>query len=79
MGAIAPSGCFGRGVGPQFVFVQAGRFHEPIRHSNVVVNNTTIINNTRVINNITHETRNVAGMGRQRVVVNNGPGLEPVQ
>ncbi|MBI3851676.1 MAG: hypothetical protein HY298_15570 [Verrucomicrobia bacterium] len=63
---------------PAFVFVETARFHDPIRPSSVVVNNTTIINKTTVINNIKHETRTVGG-GRQKVVVNEGPGLAVVQ
>jgi hypothetical protein len=65
--------------GPQFVFVQTSRFHERQRPSTVIVNNTTIINNTRVINNVRHETRTIAGAGSQKVVVNEGPGVEVVQ
>jgi hypothetical protein len=66
-------------AGPQFVFVETGRFHDPVRPSSVIVNNTTIINKTTVINNIKHETRTVGGAGPQQVVVNEGPGLDVVQ
>jgi hypothetical protein len=65
-------------AGPQFVFVETGRFHEPVRPSSVIVNTTTIINKTTVINNIKHETRTVGGAGPQKVVVNEGPGLDVV-
>ena len=66
-------------AGPQFVFVQAGRFHEPVRPATVIVNNTTIINKTAVINNVRRETRTIRGTAPQKVVVNEGPGLEMVQ
>jgi hypothetical protein len=66
-------------AGPQFVFVETSRFHEPLRPSTVVVNSTTIINQTTVINNIKRETRTVGGAGPQKVVVNEGPGLDVVQ
>jgi hypothetical protein len=64
---------------PDFVFVQTSRFHDQVRPSTVVVNNTTIINNTTVINNLKHETRTIAGGASQRVVVNEGPGVELVE
>src|SRR5439155_4844890 len=60
-------------AGPQFVFVQAGRFHEPVRPATVIVNNTTIINKTAVINNVRRETRTIRGTAPQKVVVNEGP------
>ena len=47
--------------------------------STVVVNNTTLIHKTTVINNIKRETRDFGGSGPQKVVVNEGPGLEVVQ
>ena len=63
---------------PHFVFVASGRFHEPVRPSAVIVNNTTIINQTTVINNVKRENRTIGG-GPRQVVVNEGPGLEVVQ
>jgi hypothetical protein len=66
-------------IGPQFVFVQAGQFQDPIRPSLIIVNNTTILERTKVFNNITRETREVAGGGRHKVVINQGPGMEIVQ
>lgn len=65
-------------VGPTFMFVETRRFRERIRPTTVVVNNTTIINQTTVISNVRREERNVGGR-QQRVVVNEGPGLEPVR
>jgi len=64
---------------PHFMFVQSSRFSEPIRPTTVVVNNTTIINNTTVINNVRREQRTLAGGTAQQVVVNEGPGVEPIQ
>lgn len=65
-------------IAPTFMFVETRRFQERIRPTTVVVNNTTIINKTTVISNVRREERNVGGR-QQRVVVNEGPGLEPVQ
>ena len=66
-------------VAPHFVFVEVNRFHEPVRPSSVVVNNTTIINKTTVINNnLKRETRDL-GAGKQSVVINEGPALDLVQ
>ncbi len=76
---LAPPGIRVTVSGPQFVFVESGRFTEPIQPSKVVVNNTTIINQTRVINNLRQETRTVAGSTPQKVFVNEGPGVETVQ
>src|SRR5262252_2298223 len=64
---------------PSFVFVESARFHQPVRPNAVVVNNTTVINRTAVINNITRETRAVGRGAPQKVVINNGPGVEMVQ
>lgn len=64
---------------PNFVFVEAGRFHERHRPSKLVINNTTIINQTTVINNVRREQRSFEGAAAQQVVVNEGPGLEAVQ
>jgi hypothetical protein len=61
------------------VFVESGRFTEPIRPSAVVVNNTTIINQTKVINNMRQDTRTLAGSAPQKVFVNEGPGVDVVQ
>jgi hypothetical protein len=62
-----------------FVFVEERRFHEPVRPSAVVVNNTKVFNDTQVINNVKHETRTIANAGPQRVVVNEGPRVEAIQ
>src|SRR5262245_23862283 len=62
-----------------FVFVEARHFHEPVHPRTVIVNNTTIVNKTTVVNNISHEMRAVGGATPQKVIVNNGPGLDPIQ
>ena len=65
---------------PHFVFVQSARFHDRHARSTVIVNNTKIINETTVINNIKREDRIVVGGGKpQKVVINEGPGIETVQ
>ena len=62
-----------------FVFVETRHFVEPIRPSRVIVNNTTIINQTTVINNVRRENRTFDGGTSQRVVINEGPGVDPIQ
>src|SRR5260221_1065619 len=62
-----------------FVFVEMTRFHERVSPSSVTINNTTIINKTTQINNIRQETRNIGGGASQKVIVNEGPGLETIQ
>jgi hypothetical protein len=61
-----------------FAFVEVGHFHDPIRPTAVIVNNTTIINQTTVINNVRHETRTIDGSSR-RVAISDGPGIDVVQ
>ncbi|HKS38282.1 MAG TPA: DUF6600 domain-containing protein [Verrucomicrobiae bacterium] len=71
-----------RGVvvsGPSFVFVDVRRFHEPVRPTTVIVNNTTIINKTTQIAQVKQETRNVGGGGPKKVMVNEGPGLATIE
>jgi len=63
-----------------FVFVEERRFHERVRPSTVIVNNTTIIKQTTVINNnVKRETRTIAGVGPQKVVINEGPDVAAIQ
>lgn len=64
---------------PPFFFVEVGRFHEPIRPSRVIVNNTTIINKTTVINNLKSETRNFGDAGPRKVMINEGPGFAVIE
>jgi len=61
-----------------FVFVEANRFHERVRPSTVIVNNTTIINNTKQITTINRETRDIGGT-KQKVVINEGPSVAMVE
>jgi hypothetical protein len=76
---MPPSGLSVASLGPQFMFVQASHFEDPIRPSVVIWNNPTVLSRTRVINTIRHETREFAGGERRTVVVNRGPGMEVVQ
>ena len=62
-----------------FVFVEAHRLREPVRPTTLIVNDTRIVNQTKVINNIKAETRNLAGSGPRKVMVNEGPGVEVLQ
>jgi hypothetical protein len=74
---LAPRGMV---IAPRtFVFVEARRFHEPVRRSTVIINNTTIINKTTVVGGIRHETRNISGGAAQKVVVNEGPRVDEIQ
>lgn len=61
-----------------FAFVAVGNFHEPVRPTTVIVNNTTIINHTTVQNSFRHETRVIDGASR-KIAVNDGPSVESVQ
>ncbi len=65
---------FASAPAPPFVFVEVGRFHEPVRPSTVIVNNTTIINKTTVINNMRQETRTFGDATPRKVMINEGPG-----
>jgi hypothetical protein len=62
-----------------FVYVEVARFHEPVRPTKVIVNNTTIINKTIEVGSIKHETRSFGGGAARKVVVNEGPGVESIQ
>jgi hypothetical protein len=74
---LAPRGVV---VAPRtFVFVEVARFHEPVRPTRVIVNNTTIINKTAAVGSIKRETRSFAGAAGQRVVVNEGPRVDEIQ
>jgi len=64
---------------PAFVFVETHRFHEPVRPSLVVVNNTTVLNKTKEVASFKRETRNLDGSGPRKVIVNEGPGRDIVQ
>jgi hypothetical protein len=62
-----------------FVFVKVQRFHEPVRPSNVVVNNTIVINQTSELPRLRRETRKFDGTGPQKIMVNEGPGLAAIE
>src|SRR5262245_26555115 len=61
-----------------FVFVEVGRFHDPIRPSTLIVNHTTILGKTTELGRPRQETRNLGG-GSQKVVINEGPGLSVIE
>jgi len=69
---FAPPGLFfaRHSVPSSFVFVEANRFHETLRPSTVIVNNTTIINKTTQITELKRETRSFDGARPQKVVIN---------
>jgi len=62
-----------------FVFVESAHFYDPIRPSTLIVRNETIINKTTVVGGTSHENRTIGSSAPQRVVVNQGPGLETIQ
>jgi hypothetical protein len=64
---------------PLFAFVEVHRFHQPVKPSTVIVNNTTIINKTAAITGVKRETRSLAGAASQRVVINEGPAVDLVE
>ena len=80
-GYIGWAPCPPRGVvvvAPHFSFVAVGRFHDRVRPSSVVINDTTIINNTKVITDVKRVARDISGT-RQKVVFNEGPGVAEIQ
>jgi hypothetical protein len=75
----APIGPRGVVIAPRsYVFVEVGRFHEPVRPGKVIVHNTTIINKTTVVGGSKREARSFDGASRQ-VVINDGPGVDEIQ
>jgi hypothetical protein len=62
-----------------FGFVEVHRFQQRLKPSTVIVNNTTIINKTTEITGIKRETRSLAGAASQRVVINEGPGVDLIE
>lgn len=80
-GFIGWAPCPPRGVvvvAPHFSFVAVGRFHDRVRPSSVVINDTTIINKTKVINEVKRVDRDIGG-ARRKVVFNEGPGVAEIQ
>jgi len=64
---------------PAFAFVKADRFTRSLGPSVVTVNSTKLFSQTAAIGNVRRESRNIGGAGPQRVVINEGPGLAPIQ
>jgi hypothetical protein len=64
---------------PSFVFVESAHFSDPVRPSTVIINNTTIINKTTLVASPKRETRSFAGAAPQKVVVNEGPGVDTIR
>jgi hypothetical protein len=62
-----------------FVFVSAGHFVDPVRPSSVLLKNATVIAKTTEIGGLKRESRSFPGAGSQRVMVNQGPGVEMIQ
>jgi hypothetical protein len=62
-----------------FAFVEVRHFRDPVKSSTIIVNNTTIINKTAPITGIKRETRSLPGAPSQRVVINQGPGVDLVE
>jgi hypothetical protein len=61
------------------VCVEATHFNDPIRPSTLIVNNITILKRTTVVGSARSETGILTGSTPQRVVVNDGPGLDLVR
>lgn len=61
-----------------FVFIGEAKFGGPIHPGTVVVKDTVVFKKTTPMGNLRAESRMVAG-STQKVMVNNGPGIERVQ
>ncbi|SPE51764.1 conserved exported hypothetical protein [Verrucomicrobia bacterium] len=61
-----------------FAFVDLHRFTEPLRFSSLIINDPRIISETREIRGTRREMRNIGGAERS-VVINEGPGVDPIQ
>ena len=64
---------------PSFVFVEAARFHDPVKPSTLIVNKTMVINKTTVVGRSKRETRSLGGGAPQKVVINEGPGTDMIR
>jgi hypothetical protein len=62
-----------------FVFIDSGRFGNPVRPSSVIFKNSAIFSKTAEVGGVKRETRNGIGVSSQRVMVNQGPKVEEVQ
>jgi hypothetical protein len=75
----APCPPRGAVVAPSFfAYVPAGRFHEHIRPSTVVLNEAAIINKTTPVTGVKHVERDISGI-RQKVFINEGPGIGMIE
>ncbi len=61
-----------------FTFVDVHHFHDRISRRELIINDPRIIEHTTVINDFRHETRDIGGV-RERIVVNQGPGVDPIR
>lgn len=80
-GFIGWAPCPPRGVvvaPAHFSFVAVDHFHERVSPSRVILNDTIIFNQTREITKVTRASRAIGGT-RQKVVINEGPGVEVVR
>jgi len=81
-GFIGWTPCAPRGVvvAPAlFAFVATDHFHDRVRPSTVVFNDTRIIRQTRTTTEVKRENRVVDGGGPRRVIINEGPGVDLIQ
>src|SRR6185369_3042944 len=63
---------------PFFVFVDVHHFHDRLRPRELVFNDRRLIERSRPISNFRRENRDFDGV-RRHVVVNQGPGIDPIQ
>ena len=78
---LPPHGWFSRPepAPSAFVFVAAPHFSDPVRPRSVIVNDTAVLKKTTSVGEARRETKNFGGSSPQRVMVNEGPGLEAIQ
>lgn len=78
---MSPPGVFfsHRPVDSAFVFVDNHHFGSRITSASVVVNNATVIRRTTFVSNTERATRDFAGVGPRKVIINDGPGLAVVE
>jgi hypothetical protein len=62
-----------------FVFVDNDHFGRRLTSASVIVNNPAIIHRTTFVSNAEHATRDFAGGGLRKVVINEGPGLATME
>ncbi|HZR19586.1 MAG TPA: DUF6600 domain-containing protein, partial [Verrucomicrobiae bacterium] len=75
----APCGPGGVAVADtSFVFVDVHHFHDRLAPRELVFNDTRIFSRSRPVGGFRTETRDWGG-GSRRIVINRGPGVEPIQ